>query len=41
MEITLAAFLFLAGGIWAGIVKQWPLCLIAAGLFVESAGIGF
>lgn len=40
MTVTLAAILFLAGGIWAGIVRQFPLCLVAAGLFVTAAGIG-
>lgn len=40
MTLSLAALFFLVGGIWAGILRQWPLCLVAAGLFVTAAGIG-
>ena len=38
MIVAVIAFiLFLAAAIWAGILRSFPLCLIAAGLALQAA----
>lgn len=40
--VGLALVCFLASAIWAGIVRSWPLCLLAAGAFLlvlDSTGL--
>ena len=34
--ITLAILCLLAGTVWAGFTRSWPLALIGAGLFLEA-----
>jgi hypothetical protein len=39
MTLTLVSLVFLVATIWAGVLRQWPLALIALGLFLGAAGI--